>query len=216
MGDGGIDGQDQIDLNAALGDLAKEARSLPEGEPAGITGAMEECLLNLGKALTDLGYFAQARQCYTQAIVTAPDFALGHWNRALEFLRHGDFAEGWREYEWRWSWDHFPEPHRNLPLPRWHGEPVSRLAVWTEQGAGDAIQFAALLPRLASRTGIILEAAFSLVRLFHASFPGIKIVMRSKKPRWSADEADFECPLLSLPDLLHLRLDRSVAAPVQL
>ena len=31
----------------------------------------------------------------------APDFAQAHWNLSLALLAHGEFAEGWREYEWR-------------------------------------------------------------------------------------------------------------------
>ncbi len=67
----------------------------------------------------ELGCPEEALACYRQAVVCAPGYALGHWNLAL--LGEGDLTAGGREYEWRWHWPAFPEPHWLLSVPNWRG-----------------------------------------------------------------------------------------------
>ena len=43
----------------------------------------------------------EAIDAFRAALALAPDFAQAHWNLALALLAHGEFEEGWREYEWR-------------------------------------------------------------------------------------------------------------------
>ena len=72
------------------------------------------------------------------------------WNLALAYLLVGDFAKGWEFYEVRFENDDFE--HVTIPTsgPRLRdlasapskGQPP--LVVWSEQGLGDAIQFAAV------------------------------------------------------------------------
>ena len=96
-------------------------QTLPAGEPMGPIDKIEDALVTLGKALGELGRPEDARLAYKLATTLAPGYPLAHWNGALNLLSLGDFREGWREYEWRWLWDRFPEPRRFLPLPQWRG-----------------------------------------------------------------------------------------------
>jgi hypothetical protein len=61
-------------------------------------------------------------------------------------LKLGRYQEGWEEYEWRGQTPGFT-PFA-CPQPRWQGGDISgrTLLVHTEQGAGDALQFARFLP----------------------------------------------------------------------
>ena len=38
-----------------------------------------------------------------QAIKIKPDYAEAYYNRAHAFLKSGQFALGWQDYEWRWK-----------------------------------------------------------------------------------------------------------------
>ncbi len=182
---------------------------LPPGLPSGAIEKVEDALTTLGKLLNDANKPDEAMLCLRKSVEMAPGFALGHWNLSLALLGAGDFAQGWREYEWRWHWDRFPEPRRLLPLPLWRGEPLSgkRILVWTEQGFGDAIHILPLAGKLVDQGAeVYLEAPQPLVRLFRNSFPEIKVTARPDNPHaLTIDTAlDFVIPLMSLPDRLGL------------
>ena len=84
------------------------------GLPSGAIEKVEDALTSLGKLLNDANKPDEAMLCLRKSVEMAPGFALGHWNLSLALLGAGDFAQGWREYEWRWHWDRFPEPRRGL------------------------------------------------------------------------------------------------------
>ena len=73
------------------------------------------------------------------------DFPNAHFNLGMLLLRLGRFPKGFRECEWRWQTSRFT-PFK-VPHPPWDGRRISgTLLVHSEQGAGDAIQFARFLP----------------------------------------------------------------------
>ena len=150
---------------------------------------------------------------FAVALGHAPDFAHAHWNLALALLAHGDYPEGWREYEWRL---HLPELGARapaLPAPRWQGEPLSgkTLLATTEQGLGDAIQFVRYASALASRGArVIVQAPGPLQRLL-ASVPGVAATFGTND---ALPACDFAIPLLSVPGELGVGAnDRACAVP---
>ena len=194
----------EIDAEA-VGKLALGRPQLPPGPVSGPIAAVENALTTLGKIFSDVRCLDLAMRCYQQAVWVAPGYALGHWNRALALLASGNWKEGWREFEWRWQWDLFPESRRSLPAPLWRGQAVEgkRVLVWTEQGYGDAIQFLPLVQRLAALGAeVVVETPFPLRRLFAESLPGMLVIDRPDHPdKLSADiPLDFVIPLMSLPE----------------
>ena len=176
---------------------------LPPGLPHGAIEKVEDALTTLGKLLNDANHPDEAMLCLRKSIEMAPGFALGHWNLSLALLGSGDFRQGWREYEWRWHWDRFPEPRRLLPLPLWRGEDLKgkRILVWTEQGFGDAIHTAPLALKLLDQgADVYLEAPGPLVRLFQQSFPQMTVIERPDNPHaLTFDTAlDLVIPLMSI------------------
>ena len=110
---------------------------------------------------------------YERAIDLQPDYAQAHFNLGMTLLQLGDYPRGLAEHEWRWKTGQFTP--FNCPHPRWDGSPIpgQTLLIHTEQGAGDAIQFARYLPLAAERVGkLILVCRAELVPLF-ATLPGI-------------------------------------------
>lgn len=157
--------------------------------------------LNLGTLLRDMGDDDGAEQCYQRSLALAPSRPVVHWQRAQARLMAGDFAEGWREYEWRWGMPGFnvPIPLRGIPL--WDGGalPAGRaLLIHAEQGHGDSLQFVRYLPLLHSRgVSLHLQVQPALVRLFRESLPSDICVEPIGSP--PADTVDCRCPLLGLP-----------------
>ncbi len=183
------------------------------GPPTGRVEMIEHALASLGKALTELGFHEEAMKSYRMAVETEPGLALAHWNLSLGLLSEGDFAQGWREYEWRWRWDKFPDPHRRLPVPEWRGQPLAgkTVVVYAEQGYGDTIQFAPLARRLAEQAGeVLFEVTTPQVRLFKEGFAGgnLEVVERTRNPDIIATLKPYHyvVPLMSLPARLSLSL----------
>ena len=110
---------------------------------------------------------------YERAIELRPDYAEAHFNLGMTLLQLGDYRRGLPEYEWRWQTGQFT-PFA-CPHPKWDGDPIpdKTLLIPTEQGAGDAIQFARYLALAAERCRrLILVCRADLMPLF-ATIPGI-------------------------------------------
>ena len=112
-----------------------------------------EAYNSLGYCYSRLGQPAQAVAAFERAIALQPDYAQAHVNLGMTLLQLGDYPRGFAEYEWRWQTGQFT-PFQ-CPHPRWDGRPIpdQTLLIHTEQGAGDAIQFARYLPLAAQRCG---------------------------------------------------------------
>ncbi|HEY0837123.1 MAG TPA: tetratricopeptide repeat protein, partial [Azospirillum sp.] len=120
-----------------------------------------------------------------RAVRLRPDYADAHWNLALALLLAGHDREGGDEYEWRWRTPAFLFPWRGFPQPAWDGtaHPGTRVLIWGEQGVGDEVMFAGLVPDvLATGARCVLECDARLVALFRRSFPGVAAVARQDPP----------------------------------
>ncbi|MCI0356178.1 MAG: TIGR03032 family protein, partial [Acidobacteria bacterium] len=196
----------RYNLGVALGDAdeLEEAvaclRAVAEAEP------------ERAEAWNSLGYLAcrqrragEAVTFYQRAIELQPDYAQAHFNLGLTLLQLGDYRRGLAEHEWRWKTGQFTP--FVCPHPRWDGTPIpgKTLLIHTEQGAGDAIQFARYLPLAAERAGkLMLVCRAELMPLF-ATLPGIGEI---REPgTFQVAEFDTYAPLLSLPHLFGTTLD---------
>jgi uncharacterized protein (TIGR03032 family) len=185
-------------LGVALGDAEQYAEAVPwlqqvlAAEPE-----HAEAWNSLGYCYSRLGQPAQAVACYEQAIGLRPDYAQAHLNLGLTLLQLGDYPRGFAEYEWRWQTGQYP-PFQ-CPHPQWDGHPIPTrtLLIHTEQGAGDAIQFARYLPLVAQLCGkLILVCPPDLMPLL-ATLPGIAQIRNAGAI--TVAEFDTYLPLLSLP-----------------
>lgn len=167
---------------------------------------------------------------HAQSHIGKHDQAIVNFSRALELtgedtdqaqIRHarglchaaaGRLTEAWPDYEQRLN-PAFPQSiHFALPAPRWDGEALNgrKLLVVGEQGLGDEIMFASMIPDLVERVGptgkVLLAVDQRLVPLFQRSFPSTHVgaEMHTKtdgKPvrvvPWAADDMkpDYFTPI---------------------
>jgi len=155
---------------------------------------------NLGLAFREMGALDQTIASHQQALRLEPDNADAHYALAWVLLLRGEFAQGWREFEWRRrrpTWQIQTQPFEQ---PHWEGQDLTgrRILLHAEQGLGDAIQFVRYAPVVARRGArVFLQCHAELGKLF-ADLPGIDGLTTRGDP---LPPVDFLCPLMSLPGI---------------
>ncbi len=125
------------------------------------------------------GRFDEVIPAYDKLLARDPENATAHYYRALSLLARERFSEGWAEYVWRWRRADTAAKHGVFPLPYWAGELLDgvRVLVWTEQGPGDEILIASMLPDLLARgAAVSLLCSERMTPLFRRSFPTITVI----------------------------------------
>ncbi|MGA8834893.1 MAG: tetratricopeptide repeat protein, partial [Candidatus Sulfotelmatobacter sp.] len=161
-----------------------------------------------GCLLHALGNLDDALVQYRLARALQPDLAQAGFSESLAQLLQGEFAAGWQNFEWRWQTKDHDTPMRAYPQPLWAGEKLAsgRLLIWREQGVGDEIMFAGLIPDVI-RTGnrCVLDCDARLKPLFTRSFPGIEVVSGNLAGQAPENDPELEIaahlPSGSLPGL---------------
>lgn len=163
-----------------------------------------EAHMNIGYAYRCMGDLTAAMESCRHAALLKPDFAEAHMNEAMFLLLSGEFAPGWRKYEWRWRIKN-AKPH-GITAPMWNGEDLqgNSILLHCEQGLGDSIQFVRYARLVKDRGGqVLLSCPKSLARLFE-NVSGIDGIYPE-----GANLPDYTChaPLLSLPMLFSTTLE---------
>src|SRR6185312_6966300 len=140
------------------------------------------------------------------AIALAPVLASAHFARAAALLLGGEFAEGWREYEWRLR---LPGTAGGIPpddVRRWDGTPMpdGKLLLFADQGRGDIIQFARYIPWAAQRCPNLSLCCASEMWPILRQFSELRHLVT----HWhEVPPCDAFAPLGSLPMLARTRLN---------
>jgi tetratricopeptide (TPR) repeat protein len=132
---------------------------------------------NLGTLYINEGKPELAQHHLNMALEKDPNHAQAHWNKSLTMLELGDYANGWTEYDWGLRAQvRVDRNYAKHTIPFWNGEKNARIIVYGEQGIGDEIMFASLLPQLvADAELVVFECHRKLHKLFANSFPEIDI-----------------------------------------
>ena len=157
-------------------------------------------LANLADMLSDAGDRAQARTLYDQALMADPENAQARLNRAVLHLLNGELKDGWRDYAARTEVPgKVPALTGEQRLVPWTGGSLKkvRLLVRAEQGVGDQMLFASLIPELTARAkaeggSLILECEPRLVALFARSFPDVTVRPAAIKTIAGVRVADYD------------------------
>jgi len=177
-----------------------------------ITPAFIDAMVNCSTLLKEMMRLEDSIAMNAQALALDPACSGAHLNMAICRLLQGEFATGFRHYEWRWKTDQLRDGVRPFSQPLWLGQhPVRGLTVLlhAEQGLGDTLHFcryAKLVASLGAR--VLLEVQPALVELL-SGIDGVDAVIA----RGTALPAfDVHCPLLSLPLALETTVS-SIPAP---
>jgi len=166
----------------------------------------QQILTNRGHALRRLDRPTQALADFEAALVRSVEFPEAHFEAAMTRLALGDFANGWKEYEWRWKTGAFAGKRRHFKAPLWLGDtPVSgkTILLHAEQGLGDTLQFIRYAPLLAGHGAKVVCEVQSELRALLSHFDGIDVVAEGEP----LPAFDLHCPLLSLPLAFGTRIE---------
>jgi tetratricopeptide (TPR) repeat protein len=186
-------------IGRALGDLKRPDEALRNGDCARVLEPDFAAAHNgRAVALQNLGRYEEALESFDNAIVLDPDYANAKFNKSTCILLQGNWAEGWRLYEWRKK-KADPAGSRTFPQPEWTGNESlegKTLFIHAEQGLGDTIQFCryALLAE-AKGAKVIFAVHDGLVRLFRGLSPAIEIIPLKGAPA----AFDTHIALMSMP-----------------
>ncbi len=165
-----------------------------------------QILTNRGHALRRLDRPEQALVDFAAALAAAGEFAEAHFEAAMTRLTLGDFARGWKQYEWRWKTGAFARHRRSFRQPLWLGhEPIAgkTILLHAEQGFGDTIQFIRYAPLLAGQgANVICEVQPELMPLL-SQLDDVSVIAKGE----ALPAFDLHCPLLSLPLAFGTRLE---------
>jgi Flp pilus assembly protein TadD len=185
--------QAQDDLEEAAASY-RRALALKPGLP--------EVHVNLGNVLQALGDVNSALREFRRALALKADLPEARVAEAMALLLQGDFAAGWEDFEARWQTRDYDTPMRAYPQPLWDGQSLAsgRLLVWGEQGVGDEIMFAGLVPDVVrAGNSLVLECDRRLVPLFERSFPNVSVVSSYDPERDRELQVAAHLPSGSLP-----------------
>lgn len=175
---------DRVEVLSNLGTALHEQDKLDEAvacfeRALAVKPDFAEAQHNMGCVQYALGNVDEALARHRAALAIQPDYPQARFAESLAQLCKGNFASGWRNYESRWRTKDHDTPMRPYPQPLWTGEKLAsgRLLIWGEQGIGDEIMFAGLLPDVIRQGNrCVLDSNARLKPLFSRSFPGVEVV----------------------------------------
>lgn len=129
------------------------------------------------------GSFQQALALYQRALSRKPNDAETRFGASLAYLINGALKDGWPLYAARSHREHMLPDQladvvaRTPRLETWPPPAGARILLYTDQGLGDQILFASLMPDVidAATGPLSLAVDNRLIKLFRRSFPGIDV-----------------------------------------
>ena len=172
---------------------------------------------NLAAMYLQLGEFDKARSASEKALKIDPNHLKARHNMGLCHLAAGEWKEGWKLYEasigspHRIAWNYTGEP-------AWKGEPDGTVVIFGEQGIGDEVCAASMIPDAIKRAGkVIIDCDARLANLFQRSFPDARIygTRSAKVLNWAEEDqkVDYSIPAMQVGALFREKAEDFPGTP---
>jgi hypothetical protein len=145
--------------------------------------------IHTANAMVENGDLEGAIQRLENVLAEDPANPQAHWQLAYALLLQGRFAEAWPHFAWRWRCPGFPSQRLPTLQPAWDGTSrCQRLLLWSEQGLGDQVMLAGLVPQarvwvesLGADVELLVDGR--LVGLLQRAWPDLPIHPWGSDPR---------------------------------
>jgi tetratricopeptide (TPR) repeat protein len=169
-----------------------------------------EALSNKAIALSQLRRFDEAFAIYARVKALDPNHVVSNWNAALLHMLTGDFEAGWAGRETRRNIPSLSADYPKFTEPMWLGrENIAgkTILIASDEGLGDAIQFARYVPDVAARGARVILVLQDALCTLLSGLPGVSQCIPKSVAANGVPPFDFHCPLCSLPLAFATRLD---------
>jgi tetratricopeptide (TPR) repeat protein len=190
---------------AELGRLDEAYESYDRAQA--VNPGVPEILINKGHICADRHQFDEALSCYAEAAELPTLRPEAEFCASLVRLRLGQFARGWRDYEWRWQQASWAPQRRDFVAPLWLGQqPLAdrTILLHAEQGFGDTLQFVRYAKLVAALGATVLLEVQAPLKSLLSGIEGIAQIFARGEP---LPRFDLHCPLMSLPLAARTTLD---------
>lgn len=153
-----------------------------------VDGETPEVCNNLATLYADRSEPHKAIEWCAKSLAIDPENVTAKWQKALATLSLGDWAAGWALYENRHKlegWD----ARTSIDVPTWKGEPVDHLYIHGEQGVGDEIMFASMLPLVVNAKRVTIEVNEKVANLARLTWPEFNVVTQETPGDYDAKVA---------------------------
>ncbi len=196
-------------LGSVLNQVDRPYQALPHFREALKAGGNQlDTVINFGTVLSRVGEYGAADRQFKRALKQAPDNPVANYHYAMDQLWLGHWSVGWPLHEWRYLSATYASSLRPIPVSRDLPEDLTGKTVFLfrEQGIGDELRFATMVPDVLTRGGdITLECSAKLMPLFKRSFPGVRLVEARYQPADRGEETfDIALPTGSLGQFVRM------------
>jgi ADP-heptose:LPS heptosyltransferase len=161
---------------------------------------------NYGNVLREVGDPVGAIPFLLRAMQLDPSMVTAHFNVSVAQLLAGDWANGFRNYESRFNYEHLAGTLPNYTQPRWTGQDLKdkTILILGEQGHGDNIQFVRFLfPLHEAGARIVVQTNDNILPLLQHSTIINELHTASSTP----EHFDYWIPIMSLAHVLGVTVD---------
>jgi hypothetical protein len=175
--------------------------------------------VNIASLMVDHGRFDEAAPYCRKAIAYRPETVKGKANLGFCQLANRDWAEGWRNYRYCLGseWRKITE-YNNEPL--WTGTEKGKICIYGEQGLGDEISFAQMLPDMKkwcdeNESSLVVDVNPRLEALIQRSFPDIEVygTRGVKQITWDPRDIDYSLPIAQIGEYFRCKDEQFTGEP---
>jgi len=154
-------------------------------------------LMNMAALYIQNGEFRRAEPLCRQALIADPELRGAKANLGFCQLAARNWSEGWDNYA-----SSLGSPTRKKVQygeePEWDGKPWLTVAIYGEQGLGDEISFASMIPEaIEDCAKVVIDCDKRLKGLFQRSFPEAKVygTRTEKQLSWNAVDRQIDASI---------------------